>query len=161
MTLAENSFDASWPEHLDLSFTTEPSFVCCLPCCAVLFSTRNEGKTEGVERTIPHLPTGDNCRLRYFQDKFPFFILLRGEAAYFFTLKEELCSKHRTLKQRDIHSHRTWSLKDSLRSRRKAPWGSLDLTGHLFGPFLFWFGFSFVWVFFFMTTGWKSLVTSP
>lgn len=61
MALAEASFDASWPWYLDLSSTTEPSFVSCLSlqCCSLqetrgklkvwrgLFHTHLQGRIGG------------------------------------------------------------------------------------------------------------------
>lgn len=125
MALAEDSFDAIWPWYLDLSSTTEPSFVSCrsLQCCSLqemrgklkvwrgLFHTHLQGRTGGWDAF----------------NKLLFW--LQKEAAYLFTFGEGWYHLVRAaLWDRDIHSHRTWSLKDLSRDRRETPQGVLCLS---------------------------------
>lgn len=146
VALAEASFDASWPWYLDLSFITEPSFVSCLSlqCCSLqemrgklkvwreLFHTYLQGRIGGWDtfKQAPFLAPEGGC----------LFLYIWGRLISF--------SKSSALKQRDIHSHRTWSLKDLSRDRRKTPQGfwRLSYLGLVFHS---------LWFIFFMK-GWKS-----
>lgn len=110
---------------------------------AVLFSARNEGKTEGLERIIPHLPTGEILLNKLL------FLALEGGCLFLYIWGRLLSfSKNSILKQRHPQSQDMeleWPVKTHKRN-----------TSSLFEPFLFGFGFSFVHFFFFFMTGWKS-----
>lgn len=102
---------------------------------AVLFSARNEGKTEGLERIIPHLPTGEILLNKLL------FLSLEGGCLFLYNWGRLLSfSKSSILKQRHPQSQDMeleWPVKTHKRN-----------TSSLFEPFLFGFGFSFVHFFF-------------
>lgn len=145
MALAEASLDASWPRYLDLSFTTEPSFLSCLSlqCCSLqemreklkiwreLFHTSLQGRIGGWDtfKQAPFSAPEGGC----------LFLYIWGRLVSF--------SKNNILKHRDIHSHRTWSLKDLSRDTKplKAFWA-----------FPFWVWFFICLGFFFFMSEWMS-----